>query len=67
MPQQKTIADRILEVVRLNPECSLEELIQGLRELKWCDVLEEVHQLRQSGQLRLSQSSLGLTTLLRVP
>lgn len=66
MLQQKTIADRVLEVVRLNPKCSLEELVQDLRELKWCEVLEEVHQLRRSGQLRLNQSSLGLTTLLCV-
>ena len=67
MLQQDTIADQILEVVRLYPECTLEELIYRLRELSWSDVLYEVHKLRRSGQLRLTESSLGLTTTLRIP
>ena len=67
MLQQETFANQILEVVRLNPDCTLDQLIQCLRELCWSDVLFEVHKISRSGQLRLTESSLGLTTTLRVP
>ena len=67
MLHQDTIANQILEVVRLYPECTLEELIYRLREWSWSDVLYEVHKLCRSGQLRLTESSLGLTTTLHVP
>jgi hypothetical protein len=67
MLQQETVATQILEVVRLNPDCTLDELMRCLRELHWSDVLFEVHKLSRSGQLRLTESSLGLTTTLRVP
>ncbi len=67
MLQHETVANQILEVVRLNPDCTLDELIQCLRESRWSDVLFEVQQLSRSGQLRLTESSLGLTTTLRVP
>lgn len=63
MLKQETIADQILEVVRLNPECSLEEVTDHFPEARWWDVFYEVHKLRESGQLRLTQSSLGVTTL----
>ena len=65
--QQETFANQSLEVVRRNPDCTLDQLIQCLRELCWSDVLFEVHKLSRSGQLRLTESSLGLTTTLRVP
>jgi hypothetical protein len=67
MLQQETVANRILEVVRLNPDCTLEELTHRFPELRWSDVFYEVHKLSRSGQLRLTESSLGLTTTLRVP
>jgi hypothetical protein len=67
MLQQETFANQILEVVRVNHDCTLDQLIQCLRELCWSDVLFEVHKLSRSGQLRLTESSLGLTTRLRVP
>jgi hypothetical protein len=67
MLQQDTVANQILEVVRLNPDCTLDELIQCLRESRWSDVLFEVQKLSRSGQLRVTESSLGLTTTLRVP
>ena len=67
MLQQETVANQILEVVRLKPDCTLDELIQLLRESHWSDVLCEVNKLSRSGQLRLTESSLGLTTTLRVP
>lgn len=65
--EEETVANQILEVVRLNPECTLEELTQWFRQLNWSDVFYEVHKLNRSGQVQLTQNSLGLTTTLRVP
>ncbi|MBU6435383.1 MAG: hypothetical protein KGS09_19565 [Nitrospirae bacterium] len=67
MLQQATIGGRILEVVRANPDCTLEEVTQQLPDLYWSDVFLEVEILRRLGQLRLTQSSLGLTTTICVP
>lgn len=67
MLQQATIGDRILEIVRANPDSTLEEVTRQLSELYWSDVFLEVERLRRSGQLQLTQSSLGLTTTLRLP
>ena len=66
MLQQGTIGDRILEIVRANAECTLEEVTRQLPELYWSDVFLEVERLRRSGELQLTQSSLGLTTTLRL-
>ena len=67
MLQQETVANQILEVVRLNPDCTLEDLTHTLWELRWSDVFNEVNNLSRSGQLKLTESSLGLTTTLRIP
>ncbi len=67
MLQQETIGDQILEVVRANPDCTLEEVTRELQELYWSEVFLEVERLSRLGQLRLIQSSLGLTTTLRLP
>ena len=67
MLQQATIGDRILKIVRTNPDSTLEEVTRQLPELYWSDVFLEVDRLRRSGQLQLAQSSLGLTTTLRLP
>jgi hypothetical protein len=67
MLQQGTIGDRILEIVRADPDCTLEEVTRQLPELYWSDVFLEVDRLRRSGQLQVTQSSLGLTTTLRLP
>jgi hypothetical protein len=66
MPLQDTVARRILEIVRANPECTLEELTLRLVELHWSDVFFGVDHLCRSGQLRLKQGSFGLTTTLKV-
>jgi len=66
MLQQGTTGDRILEIVRADPDCTLEEVTRQLPELYWSDVLIEVERLRRSGQLQVTQSSLGLTTTLRL-
>jgi len=67
MLQQGTIGDRILEIVTANSDCTLEEVTRRLPELYWSDVFLEVERLRRSGQLQLTQSSLGLTITLRLP
>ena len=64
--QHRTIANRILEAVTTHPGCTLEEVQQQLSDLHWSEVFLEVDRLSQSGQLRLTQSSLGLTTTLYV-
>jgi len=66
MLQQGTTGDRILEIVRADPDCTLEEVTRQLPELYWSDVFIEVERLRRSGQLQVTQSSLGLTTTLRL-
>jgi hypothetical protein len=67
MLQQGTVGDQILDVVRANPDCTLEEVTRQLSELYWSEVFLEVERLSRLGQLRLIQSSLGLTTTLRLP
>ena len=67
MLQEGTIGDRILEIVRANPDCTLEEVTRQLPELYWSDLFLEVERLRRSGQLQMTQSSSGLTTTLRLP
>jgi len=67
MPQESTIGDRILEVVRANPDCTLDEVTQQLPDLYWSDVFLEVDRLSRLGYLRLIEdSSLKFTTRLRL-
>lgn len=67
MLQQGTIGNRILEIVRATPDCMLEKVTRQLPELYWSDVFLEVECLKPSGQLQMTQNSLGLTTTLRLP
>jgi len=66
MLQQATIGDRILELVRAHPDCSLEEVTQEFPELHWSDVFLEVERLSRSGHLRLIHNSSLVTTTLRL-
>jgi hypothetical protein len=67
MLQIGTIGDQILEAVKANPDCTLEEVTRQLPELYWSEVFLEVERLSRLGHLRMIQSSLGLTTTLRLP
>jgi hypothetical protein len=67
MLQQGTIGDQILDVVRANPDCTLEEVTHQLPELYWSDVFLEVERLGRVGQLRGIHNSLVFTTTLRLP
>ena len=64
MMRQEIVAEQILKTVKTHPECTLYELMVSLRELRWFEICYEVDRLSRAGQLRLSQSSLGLTTTL---
>ena len=64
---QLTIGNRVLEVVRANPGCTVEAVTQQLQDVSWTDVFIEVDRLRRSGNLRLFQSRFGSTTTLRLP
>ena len=66
MLQQNTVANQILNVIRVYPECALEELMQRLKEVYWSDVFLKVDRLSWSRKLRLRQNGLGLTTKLCV-
>ena len=67
LQQVTTIGDQILEVMKAHPDCTLEEVIHQLPEWDWLEVFLEVDRLNRKNRLRLSQSSLGLTTTLRLP
>jgi len=68
MLSQATISDRILEVVRANPDCTLDEVAQQLPDLPWSDVFIEVDRLNRLGRLRLIQHiSLRSTSSLHLP
>ncbi|HKC96133.1 MAG TPA: hypothetical protein VKB81_19140 [Nitrospira sp.] len=67
MLQQATIGDRILELVRAHPDCSLEEVTQEFPELHWYDVYIEVDRLSRVGHLRLIRKSMLPTSILRLP
>jgi hypothetical protein len=58
------ISDRVLEVVRTNPHCSLDEVVQQLPDVHWSDVFIEVDRLNRLGRLRLVQNiSLEATSM----
>lgn len=66
--QQATIGERIVDLVRVNPDCTLDELMEQLPDLNWSDVFLEVDRLNRSGHLRLIQDNLvRFTTTLRLP
>jgi len=67
MLQQATIAERILELVRAIPDCTLEEVAQQVPELHWYDVYIEAERLSRSGHLRLIHKSVLSTITLRLP
>lgn len=64
MSQHATIGDRILDIVRTKPQCTLEEVTQQLQDWPWQDVFLEVDRLSRSGRLTLNKSRYGLTTTL---
>lgn len=66
MLQQAFLGDQILDVVRANPGCTLDELILSLPGVSWSEVFLEVDRMSRSGQLQLTQNSARMVTTLRV-
>jgi len=62
--QPSTIGDQILEAVRGNPDCTLDQLIFKVSGASWSEVFLEVDRMSRSGQLRLTKSRSGMTTTL---
>ena len=63
--QPATIGDQILEAVRANPDCTLDQLIFKVSGASWSEVFLEVDRMSRSGQLRLTKSSLGMRATLQ--
>lgn len=61
------IGDRILEVVRTNPDYSLEDVVQQLPDILWSDVFIEVDRLNRLGHLRLIQDISLRATSIHLP
>lgn len=63
-----TVSDRILEVMRTTPECSLDDLVRTCRDFSWQEVLLKVNHLSREGQLQvtlLSEKTFALRLLAR--
>ncbi|HXX73510.1 MAG TPA: hypothetical protein VEI50_00090 [Nitrospiraceae bacterium] len=65
MLQQRPLGDQILELVRANPGCTLDDLILRLSGVSWSEVFLQVDHLSRSGQLQLTKKSPGMMTTLR--
>jgi len=63
--QPATIGDQILEAVRANPDCTLDQLIFKVSGASWSEVFLEVDRMSRSGQLRLTKSSSGMRATLQ--
>ena len=63
--QPSTIGDQILEAVRANPDCTLDQLIFKVSGASWAEVFLEVDRMSRSGQLRLTKSSSGMRATLQ--
>lgn len=67
MQPELPISDRILEVVRTNPDCSLDEVVQQLPDVLWSDVFMAVDRLNRLGRLRLIQDISLRATSVHLP
>ena len=61
------ISDRVLEVVRTNPHCSLDEVVHHLPDVHWSDVFMEVDRLNRLRRLRLMQDISLRATSIHLP
>lgn len=63
MPQEETIAHRILKVVRHAPGCQLDELEQSLPGLTWNQIFLEIDRLSRMGQVQVMPIGNGTYTV----
>ena len=59
MEEPGSVAAQILELVKANPGCGLDELTERLPAVQWSDVFIEVDRLSRSGRLRLVRPNAG--------
>jgi hypothetical protein len=53
MSQEKLITGRILDMLRLSPECEFEALVKRYPEFTWNELYTEVGRLSRAGQLTM--------------
>jgi len=53
MSKHRSLADQILEIVRCEPQCDLDELILSCRDFPWYDVLRELAWLQRAGKVTI--------------
>lgn len=58
-----TITGRILEHVRVTPDCGLDDLVQHCEDFTWHEVFLEVNRLKLAGQLLLTSNGVGAFTM----
>ena len=63
MARTSTITDRVLEGVRLTPDCRLDDLVLNCQDFTWQEVFLEVNRLNRIGQLELTSRGLGAFTI----
>jgi hypothetical protein len=66
VPQQGSVAARIIEVLRGAPVCDLDDLELRLPDLTWNQVFLEVDHLSRTGQVRVTPKGRGVYTV-RLP
>jgi hypothetical protein len=62
MPAQRPITDRILELLKLTPECEFEALVTRYPEFTWNELYLEVARLSRSGQVIITRG-VGIFTI----
>ena len=65
MPQRRAIADEILEAVRNNQDCQLDELAVSLPFVSWAQVFLEVGRLSRNGHVHVTVGAGTCTVRLR--
>jgi hypothetical protein len=63
MARPPTIMDRILQGVRLAPDCRLDDLVMNCRDFTWQEVFLEINRLYRAGELELTFQGLGACTM----
>jgi hypothetical protein len=63
MARPLTITDRVLQGVRLAPDCRLDDLVMNCRDFTWQEVFLEINRLCRAGELHLTFQGLGACTM----
>jgi hypothetical protein len=63
MPQESTLADRILRRIAQNPGCLMDDLVLGEPQATWNQIFLEVDRLSRAGHVRLRVEGRGQYSL----